>query len=64
MKKEPKSFPRRRRLSAILEDLESEPIRQDWLRLTPAQRLLRSWRMRRRLRDPESAHDERSLPQL
>ncbi|HEV3026845.1 MAG TPA: hypothetical protein VG457_04690 [Planctomycetota bacterium] len=58
---------RRRRMSdlpPILRDLEAEPIRQDWLLLTPGQRLLRAWRMRRSLKDPEALHDDRSLPRL
>jgi len=55
---------RRRDLPPILKDLESEPIRQDWLLLTPGQRLARAWKMRRFLKDPEGAHDERSLPRL
>lgn len=55
---------RRRPLPKILEDLETEPIRQDWLLLTPGQRLVRAWKMRGRLKDLEAAHDERSLPRL
>jgi hypothetical protein len=43
---------------------ETEPFRRDWLLLTPGQRLLRSWRMRRQLRDPQAAHDAQSLPRL
>ncbi len=43
---------------------ETEPFRRDWLLLTPGQRLLRSWRMRRLLRDPQGAHDAQSLPRL
>jgi hypothetical protein len=45
-------------------ELETEPYRRYWLSLTPWQRLLRSWRMRRLLKDPEAAHDARSLPRL
>lgn len=55
---------RRRDLPDILKDLEAEPVRQDWLLLTPGQRLVRAWRMRRFLKVPEAAHDERSLPRL
>ncbi|MBI2921444.1 MAG: hypothetical protein HYY18_10215 [Planctomycetes bacterium] len=53
-----------KKLHPLLESMESEPIRQDWLRLTPGQRLIRAWRMRRFLKDPERAHDEKSLPKL
>lgn len=55
---------RSRPLPPILQELESEPIRQDWLLLTPGQRLVRAWKMRQYLKDPEAAHDERSLPRL
>jgi len=55
---------RRPPLPRILEELETEPVRQDWLLLTPGQRLVRAWRMRRLLKDPEALHDERSLPRL
>lgn len=53
-----------KRLPAILEDLETEPYREDWLLLSPGERLLRSWAQRRQVKDLEAAHDERSLPQL
>ena len=43
---------------------KTEPFRQDWLRLTPGERLLRSWRMRSLLKDPGAAHDAQSLPRL
>ena len=55
---------RARRLPPLLEDMERDPHWQEWLLLTPNQRLMRSWRMRRLLKDPEKAHDERSLPEL
>jgi hypothetical protein len=51
-------------IAAWVIEAESEPYRQYWMSLTPAQRLLRSWRMRRRLKDPQAAHDARSLPSL
>ncbi len=38
-------------------DIETDPFRADWLRLTPGQRIVRSWRMRRMIRDPQAAHD-------
>lgn len=43
---------------------ELEPFRDDWLHLTPAERLMISWRMRRQVRDLEADHDEKSLPRL
>ncbi len=54
----------RRELSPFLADMESDPHWQEWLLLTPNQRLMRAWAMRRLLKDPEKAHDERSLPEL
>ncbi len=33
-----------------------------WLRLSPAERLRRSWRLRRRLPHPERVHDEKLFP--
>jgi hypothetical protein len=46
----------------------AEPVldtyRTEWLGLTPAERLRRSWRLRSRLRDLESVHDAKSLPEL
>jgi cell division inhibitor SulA len=51
-------------LPPILQDMETEPIRSDWLLLTPDQRLQHVWQMRSRLVDLEQAHDERSLPEL
>lgn len=41
-----------------------EPFWAEWQRLTPFERLRRSWAMRRNLKDPIAAHDERSLPKL
>ena len=33
-----------------------------WLKLSPAERLRRSWRLRRRLPHPEHVHDEKLFP--
>ena len=33
-----------------------------WERLTPGERLRRSWAMRRRLRDPRAVHDSKLFP--
>jgi hypothetical protein len=39
------------------------PLKSDvWSRLTPRERLARSWRMRDRLRDPASIHDRKLFP--
>ena len=35
-----------------------------WLRLTPAQRLRRSWRLRRRIPDLQAVHDAKLWPKL
>ncbi len=36
--------------------------REEWLRLTPAERLARAWRLRERIPDPESVHDRKLFP--
>jgi hypothetical protein len=33
-----------------------------WLKLSPAERLRRSWRLRRRLPHPKRVHDEKLFP--
>jgi len=33
-----------------------------WEKLTPSERLRRSWRLRRRLPDPQRVHDEKLFP--
>jgi hypothetical protein len=45
-------------------DSATDPFRSDWLRLTPGQRLVRAWKLRKRIKDLEAAHDARSLPRL
>ncbi len=55
---------RRRRLPPLLEGMETEPVRQDWLLLTPGQRLIRAWRMRKQVKNLEALHDERTYPRL
>ncbi len=52
------------RLPEILCGMEDDPHWEEWLRLTPGKRLISSWRLRVRLKNPEEAHDERSLPFL
>lgn len=39
-----------------------ETFWEEWVKLTPAQRLRRSWRRRRQLKDPIAAHDARTFP--
>jgi hypothetical protein len=39
------------------------PFKADaWRKLTPKERLARSWAMRRRLRNPEAVHDAKLFP--
>ncbi|MBI3267898.1 MAG: hypothetical protein HYZ53_02670 [Planctomycetes bacterium] len=42
--------------------LELDPYWEEWLRLTPAQRLARSWALRRRLPDLQAVHDAKLFP--
>lgn len=47
------------------EDLTpSGPYLEMWRALTPAQRLRRAWRLRRRLRNLEAIHDAKTFPEL
>ena len=44
-------------------DVVLSPFKRDaWLRLSPAERLDRSWRMRSRLPDPAAVHDRKLFP--
>ena len=45
-------------------DSATDPFRSDWLRLSPGQRIVRAWKLRKRIKDLEAAHDETSLPRL
>jgi hypothetical protein len=45
-------------------DSATDPFRSDWLRLSPGQRLVRAWKLRKRIKDLEAAHDASSLPRL
>ena len=51
---------------ATLTDFDSatDPFRSDWLRLSPGERLVRAWKLRKRIKDLEAAHDAISLPRL
>ncbi len=37
-------------------------LEMTWLALTPAQRMRRSWRLRRLLKDPQAVHDAKLWP--
>jgi len=52
--------------SETLTDFDSatDPFRSDWLRLTPGERLIRAWKLRKQIKDLEAAHDASSLPRL
>jgi hypothetical protein len=40
-----------------------EPFKaSEWLKLSPAERLRRSWLLRSRLIDPQAAHDRKLFP--
>ncbi len=45
-------------------DSETDAFRSDWLKLTPGQRIVRAWKLRKRIKDLEAAHDAQSLPRL
>ncbi|MBC8243192.1 MAG: hypothetical protein H8E20_02260 [Verrucomicrobia bacterium] len=49
---------------AALSAVALSPFKADaWQRLTPRERLRRSWAMRARLKDPQAAHDRKFLLQ-
>lgn len=56
----PRSIPASEPLT--LDDLDHH--RLVWQDLTPAERLDRSWRMRRLLPDPQRTHDEKLWPSV
>ena len=45
-------------------DSATDPFRSDWLKLSPGQRIVRAWKLRKRIKDLEAAHDAISLPRL
>jgi hypothetical protein len=45
-------------------DAATDPFRGDWLKLSPGERLVRAWKLRKRIKDLEAAHDATSLPRL
>lgn len=58
--KNPSRQPRARQTLVPLRELDL--FEEDWLALTPADRLARSWALRARLRDPQAVHDEKLFP--
>jgi hypothetical protein len=39
------------------------PLKRDaWLKMTPSERLIRSWNLRLQLKDPEAVHDQKLFP--
>ncbi len=41
---------------------ELETFEEEWLQLTPRERLRRSWKMRSRIRNPALVHDAKLFP--
>jgi hypothetical protein len=41
-----------------------DPYLEMWMALSPAERLRRSWRLRRLLKNPQAIHDAKTLPEL
>jgi len=41
---------------------ELDLFHDDWLALTPKERLARAWALRARLRDPQAVHDAKLFP--
>jgi hypothetical protein len=56
--------PKRKRRELADFDAATDPFRSDWLKLSPGERLVRAWKLRKRIKDLEAAHDARSLPSL
>ena len=46
----------------VVEDLLSPFKREAWQRLTPAERLDRSWRLRKLIPDRKAVHDRKLFP--
>lgn len=53
---------KRKRPQPALPNEELEVFWEDWLALTPRERLARSWALRARLRDPQAVHDAKLFP--
>jgi hypothetical protein len=56
--------PKRNRRGVADFDSATDPFRSDWLKLSPGERLVRAWKLRKRIKDLEAAHDASSLPRL
>ena len=41
-----------------------DPYLAEWVSLSPAERLRRSWRLRRRIPDLAAVHDAKTFPEL
>lgn len=59
-----RATPARAAQAALAERTALDVYREMWTALSPAERLRRSWRLRLRLKDIETVHDEKSLPEL
>jgi hypothetical protein len=53
---------RKKRISEPVLPRELDLFQEDWLALTPRERLARSWALRARLPDPQAVHDEKLFP--
>jgi len=49
---------------AVVDRLILNPYVEVWLSLTPAQRLVRAWRLRRLLPNLQAVHDAKTYPRL
>jgi hypothetical protein len=45
-------------------DAAWDPFRSDWLKLSPGQRIVRAWKLMKRVKNRQAAHDAASLPSL
>ena len=55
---------RRRHKPAVVPSSFPDPYREMWVSLTPAERLRRSWKLRRRLQNLKMSHDAKTFQQL
>jgi hypothetical protein len=53
---------RHRRVARSSRRHELDLFEEQWLSLTPSERLTRSWRLRARLKDPFAVHDAKLFP--
>jgi hypothetical protein len=45
-------------------DSVADPFRGDWLKLSPGQRIVRAWKLMKRVKTSEVARNATSLPRL